>query len=287
MKKKQYKTELKKHQIELVHLQRHVREKGLKVVILFEGRDAAGKGGCIKRLTEKLNPNHVKVIARGKPTPDEEAQWYFQRWIKDLPAKGEIVIFDRSWYTRAGVESVMGFASKTEVNTFLNNVTRFEKMLVKEGIIVLKYWFSITQRTQEQRFHERLNDLTKQWKLSPMDLESRTRWDEYTKAKERMFRKSHTDACPWRIVDFNNKKRGRIDCFADILSAIPYESKSHEPKRLPHIFPSTEVSNEFDHLKVNTHSREQTDVRENNNSKPRDAREDSTEPSQRGPNPDS
>lgn len=246
-----YKKELRHLQSELTHLQRHVRENNLKVVILFEGRDAAGKGGMIRRIAECLNPNHVRVVAKGKPTSDEQKQWYFQRWVKEMPREGEIVLFDRSWYTRAGVESVMGFATKQEVTSFLNNVNRFEKMLIEQGVVVLKYWLSITQSTQETRFHRRLNTPTKQWKLSPMDLASRDKWDEYTKAKERMFRKSHTEHCPWNIVDTNNKKAGHLACISHILSQFKYEVKPHEPTKLPHIFPCMEYNTEFDGMRIN------------------------------------
>jgi polyphosphate kinase 2 len=246
-----YKTELKKLQADLVHLQKHVKEHGLKVVVLFEGRDAAGKGGVIKRITERLDPNHYRVVAKGKPTDEEEKQWYFQRWVKEMPREGEIVLFDRSWYTRAGVESVMGFASKEQVTSFLKDCPSFEKTLTRQGVIVIKYWLSITQKTQEQRFHQRLNDLTKQWKLSPMDLKSRDHWHDYTRAKERMFKRTHSKHCPWHIVDTNNKKQGRLAVIKHLLSVIPFERTEHEPKKLPHIYPCTEHNPEFDHLKVN------------------------------------
>lgn len=259
-----HKTQLKQLQAELVHLQKHVQKEGLKVVILFEGRDAAGKGSTIKRIVERLDPNHVRVVSKGVPTETEQKQWYFQRWVSELPREGEIVIFDRSWYTRAIVESVMGFATKQEVTDFLKNVPRFEKSLVKQGVIVIKYWLSITQTTQEQRFHRRLNDITKQWKLSPMDLASRGKWKDYTKAKERMLRRTHTKSCPWHIIDANNKKRCRLDTIRHILSLIPYTKTEHEPKRLPPIFPCKEKSEEFNKLLV---SFDDEEVRNNVNSR--------------------
>jgi polyphosphate kinase 2 len=245
-----YKTELKKLQAELVQMQRHVKDNKLKVLIIFEGRDAAGKGGVISRITEKLNPNWVRVVSKSKPTEDELKQWYFERWIPDLPKEGEIVLFDRSWYNRAGVESVMGFATEEQVTEFLEFTPEFERSLVKQGIILIKYWLSITQRTQEQRFHERLNDPTKHWKLSPMDLESRYRWHEYTAAKERMFETTHTEDCPWYVIDTNNKKRGRLDCIKHILSIVPYNRKDYEPRRLPPI-EVAERQQSFEDLRIN------------------------------------
>ncbi|GAM76263.1 UDP-galactose-lipid carrier transferase [Vibrio ishigakensis] len=230
MNKKEYKKELKKLQAELVQLQSYIIKHGLKVVILFEGRDSAGKGGSIKRIVDKLNPNHVRVVAKGKPTDAEEKQWYFQRWVKEMPSEGEIVLFDRSWYTRAGVESVMGFATQAQVSSFLEDCPAFEKSLVHQGVIVLKYWLSITHETQEQRFHERLNKITKRWKLSPMDLKSRSMWREYTKAKEIMFRETSTDHCPWYVVDNNCKRTGRLDLIRHILSQFDFERRSLRPR---------------------------------------------------------
>ena len=232
---KQYKAELKALPGELCHLQRHIRKEGLRVVVILEGRDASGKGGVIKRLTEHLDPNHYRTVAKGKPTAEEDAQWYFQRWVSHLPRDGEIVFFDRSWYTRCLTESVMGFATKKEVTDFLNNVNRFEKMLHQQGVIVIKYWLSITQATQEQRFHQRLNDIRKMWKLSEMDLKSRYLWDEYTKAKERMFKRSCTEHSPWVIVDTNDKKQGRLDVIEDLLCRFEFEHIPYEPQTLPKI----------------------------------------------------
>ncbi|MGL6260003.1 polyphosphate kinase 2 [Vibrio sp. WXL103] len=252
MNKKEYKKTLKHLQAELVQLQAHIIKHGLKVVILFEGRDSAGKGGSIKRIVDKLNPNHVRVVAKGKPTDAEEKQWYFQRWVKEMPSEGEMVIFDRSWYTRAGVESVMGFATEAQVTSFLKDCPAFEKSLVRQGVIVLKYWLSITHATQEERFHERLNKITKRWKLSPMDLESRSQWLQYTDAKERMFRKTNTKHCPWFVVDNNCKKKGRIDLIRHILSQFDFERKSLEPKQLPPVEVNRCQPNpEFTELRVN------------------------------------
>lgn len=250
MKKKTYKQELKTIQADMVQLQRHVRDKGLKVVILLEGRDSAGKGGVIKRMVQRLNPNYVRVVAKGKPTDAEEKQWYFQRWAREMPQEGEIVIFDRSWYSRAGVESVMEFATKRQVTSFLKDAPSFEKTLSRQGVIVIKYWLSITHKTQENRFHERLNDITKQWKLSKMDLESRTRWDEYTKAKERMFRKTSHKICPWNVVDANCKRQTRLTLMKHLVSQFTFERKEHEPKRLPHVFINNTHNKEFDALRI-------------------------------------
>lgn len=230
-----YKKELNKLQAELCHLQHHIRNNNLRVVVLFEGRDAAGKGGAIRRITKRLDPNHYKVVAKGKPTEEENAQWYFQRWVKELPRDGEIIFLDRSWYTRCLVESVMGFSTKDQVSDFLNNVNRFERMLQSEGVIVIKYWLSIRQETQEVRFHQRLNDIRKQWKLSEMDLLSRSKWKEFTAAKQRMFKRSHTERCPWNIVDSNDKRVGRLTVMTHLLSLFDYSRLDLEPKTLPKI----------------------------------------------------
>ncbi len=230
---KTYEKELRRMQIELVKLQEWVKAEGLKVVILFEGRDAAGKGGVIKRITESLNPRSVRVIALPSPTEREKTQWYFQRYVAHLPAAGEIVLFDRSWYNRAGVERVMGFCSENEYQEFLRSVPEFERMLARSGIILIKYWFSVSDDEQEKRFHARIEDPTKRWKLSPMDLESRSRWVEYSKAKDTMF--AHTDIkqAPWYVVNANDKKRARLNCIRHLLSIISYEDLTPPSIELP------------------------------------------------------
>jgi polyphosphate kinase 2 len=231
--KKTYEKELRKLQIELVKLQYWIKEKGLKVVVLFEGRDAAGKGGVIKRITQTLNPRIVRVVALGTPTEREKTQWYFRRYAYHLPAAGEMVLFDRSWYNRAGVERVMGFCTEEEYREFLRSCPEFERMLVRSGIILIKYWFSVSNEQQEKRFQARIEDRTKRWKLSAMDLESRRRWVEYSKAKDVMF--AHTDIkqAPWYVVNADNKKRARINCISHLLSLIPYEDLTPEPIELP------------------------------------------------------
>ncbi len=228
-----YEKELADLQIELVKLQEWVKAKGLKVVVLFEGRDAAGKGGTIKRMTEPLNPRICRVVALGTPTEREKTQWYFQRYVPHLPAAGEIVLFDRSWYNRAGVERVMGFCSDEEYEEFMRSCPEFERMLVRSGTIMVKYWFSVSDEEQERRFQSRITDPTKRWKLSPMDLESRRRWVEYSKAKDAMF--AHTDIkqAPWYVVEADVKKRARLNCIRHFLSLIPYEDLTPEPIELP------------------------------------------------------
>jgi len=228
-----YKKELRNLQIELVKLQEWVRHQGLRVVVLFEGRDAAGKGGAIKRITECLNPRICRVTALGTPTDREKSQWYFQRYVAHLPASGEIVLFDRSWYNRAGVEHVMGFCSENEYAEFLQSCPEFERMLVRSGIILVKYWFSVSDEEQERRFQERRNDVTKRWKLSAMDLESRRRWVEYSRAKDEMF--AHTDIkqAPWFVVDAENKKKARLNVIHHLLSLIPYKDLTPKPLKLP------------------------------------------------------
>jgi len=228
-----YEKELAKLQIELVKLQEWVKAEGLKVVALFEGRDAAGKGGTIKRITQSLNPRVCRVVALGTPTEREKTQWYFQRYVPHLPAAGEIVLFDRSWYNRAGVENVMGFCSDVEYEEFLRTCPEFERMLVRSGIILLKYWFSVSDQEQERRFQSRITDPTKRWKLSPMDLESRRRWVDYSKAKDAMF--AHTDIkqAPWYVVEADVKKRARLNCIIHFLSQLPYEDLTPEPIELP------------------------------------------------------
>jgi len=220
-------------QSELIKLQDWVQHTGEKVVVLFEGRDSAGKGGVIKRITQRLNPRVVRTVALPAPSDREKSQWYFQRFVPHLPAGGEIVLFDRSWYNRAGVERVMGFASDDQVEQFFNDVPEFERMLVRSGIRVVKYWFSITDEEQQMRFLMRIHDPMKQWKLSPMDLQSRVRWEQYTKAKEEMMARTNIPEAPWYIVEGNDKKRARLNCIAHLLSLIPYEPVPHEDIVLP------------------------------------------------------
>ncbi len=228
-----YYPNLLRLQAEMIKLQDWVVEENAKVLIICEGRDSAGKGGVIKRITQRLNPRVARIVALPKPSEREMSQWYFQRYVPHLPAGGEIVLFDRSWYNRAGVERVMGFASEDEVEQFFQDVTEFERMLVRSGIILLKYWFSITDEEQQLRFLMRIHDPMKQWKLSPMDLESRIRWEQYTKAKEEMFERTSIDQAPWYIVEGNDKKRERLNCMEHILSRIPYREIPHEKVVLP------------------------------------------------------
>jgi polyphosphate kinase 2 len=220
-------------QTELIKLQDWVEETGAKVLVLCEGRDSAGKGGVIKRITQRLNPRVARVVALPKPTEREQSQWYFQRYVPYLPAGGEIVLFDRSWYNRAGVERVMGFASEDQVEQFFRDVPEFERMLVRSGIIVLKYWFSISDEEQQMRFLMRIHDPMKQWKLSPMDLESRVRWEHYTKAKEDMLARTNITEAPWYIVEGNDKKRERLNCIEHLLSVLPYKEVPREDVCLP------------------------------------------------------
>ena len=222
MDRRLYFRELLRLQGELVKLQGWVVEQKLKVVVLFEGRDAAGKGGAIKRITQRLNPRVCRVAALPAPSERERTQWYFQRYVPHLPAAGEMVLFDRSWYNRAGVERVMGFCSDEEYEEFFRTVPEFEKMLARSGIILIKYWFSITDNEQYQRFLMRINDPLKQWKLSPMDLESRRRWEDYTRAKEEMLARTHIPEAPWWIVEADDKKRARLNCIRHLLTQIPY-----------------------------------------------------------------
>jgi polyphosphate kinase len=231
--KKTYEKELARLQEELIKLQEWIRFKNLKVVVIFEGRDAAGKGGVIKRITESLNPRVCRVVALPAPTEREKTQWYFQRYIAHLPAAGEMVLFDRSWYNRAGVERVMGFCTDEEYSEFLRSVPEFERMLVRSGIILIKYWFSVSDKEQELRFQARINDPTKRWKLSPMDLNSRARWVEYSKAKDQMF--AHTDIkqAPWYVVNADDKRCARLNCIRHLLGLIRYEDLTPEPIILP------------------------------------------------------
>ena len=228
-----YEEELRKLQIELVKLQEWVKQKGLKVVVIFEGRDAAGKGGVIKRFTEPLNPRIARVVALGTPTERDKTQWYFQRYVPHLPAAGEMVLFDRSWYNRAGVEHVMGFCTELEYREFLRSCPEFERMIIRSGIILIKYWFSVSDEEQENRFQARLDDPTKRWKLSPMDLESRNKWLDYSKAKDEMFTYTDIKQAPWYVVRADNKKRARLNCISHFLSLIPYQDLTPEPMELP------------------------------------------------------
>jgi len=234
MKRKDYEKELSKLQVKLCHLQEYVKAKKLRVIIVFEGRDAAGKGGVIKRIAQRLNPRICRVVALPAPTERERSQWYFQRYVPHLPAGGEIVLFDRSWYNRSGVERVMGFATVDEVEEFFHDVPEFERMLVRSGIRLIKYWFSITDEEQQMRFLMRIHDPLKQWKLSPMDLQSRVRWEAYTKAKEETFARTNIPEAPWYIIEANDKKRARLNCIDHLLSKIPYEEVPHDPVTLPH-----------------------------------------------------
>ncbi|MEF7617173.1 polyphosphate kinase 2 [Aquincola sp. MAHUQ-54] len=228
-----YFRELFRLQGELVKLQDWVVGTRQKVVILFEGRDAAGKGGVIKRITQRLNPRVARVAALPAPNDRERTQWYFQRYVAHLPAAGEMVLFDRSWYNRAGVERVMGFCSEDDVEEFFRTVPEFEKMLARSGITLIKYWFSITDDEQHSRFLSRIHDPLKQWKLSPMDLESRRRWEDYTRAKEAMLERTHIPEAPWWVVQAVDKKRARLNCIAHLLAQFPYEEVQHEPVHLP------------------------------------------------------
>ena len=228
-----YHTELERLQVELVKMQEWVKHAGLKVVVIFEGRDAAGKGSVIKRIAECLNPRGCRIVALGKPNDQEKTQWYFQRYVSELPSAGEIVLFDRSWYNRAGVERVMGFCTHNEYTEFMRTCPEFEHMLQRSGIILIKYWFSVSDKEQEKRFQNRIKDPTKRWKLSPMDLEARARWVEYSKAKDDMFAMTDTSNSPWYVVDSDNKKRARLNCISHLLSLIPYKELPYEPIVLP------------------------------------------------------
>lgn len=225
-----YVRELVRLQFELIRLQDWVQREGLRVVVLFEGRDAAGKGGVIKRISESLNPRHCRIVALSSPTERERGQWYFQRYIAHLPARGEIALFDRSWYNRAGVEKVMGFCTPDEHAEFLRAAPLFEEMLIRSGIIVVKYWFSVSDDEQEKRFQERIRNPIKRWKLSPMDVESRAHWVDYSRAKDEMFARTDTDLSPWHVVDADNKKRARLNCITHLLGQIPY--REIEPVRI-------------------------------------------------------
>ncbi len=230
-----YEKELSKLETELVKLQEWIKTEGLRVVVLFEGRDAAGKGGAIKRITESLNPRFCRVVALGTPTERERTQWYFQRYVAHLPAAGEMVLFDRSWYNRAGVEHVMGFCTKHEYRDFMQACPEFEQMLIRAGIILIKYWFSVSDEEQERRFQDRMKTPTKRWKLSPMDLESRKHWVEYSRAKDEMFAVTDTKQSPWHVVNAENKKAARLNVMRHLLSMIPYKDLTPKPLKLPPI----------------------------------------------------
>ncbi len=233
LKSKIYNREIERLQTEMVKLEEWIKLKGLKVVVLFEGRDAAGKGGVIKRITGLTNPRIVRIAALGTPTEREKTQWYFQRYAAYLPAAGEMVLFDRSWYNRAGVERVMGFCTESEYWDFLNFCPSFEKELIRSGTILIKYWFSVSDAVQEERFQERLKDPARRWKLSPMDLEARARWVDYSKAKDAMFEHTDTKDSPWHVVDSNDKKRARLNCMAHLLSQIPYKDVTRKNLVIP------------------------------------------------------
>ena len=231
--KKSYEKELSKLHVELVKLQEWIKHRGLKVVVIFEGRDAAGKGGAIKRITECMNPRVCRVAALPAPTEREKTQWYFQRYIAHLPSAGEMVLLDRSWYNRAGVERVMGFCSDEEHREFLHSCPQFERMLIRAGIILVKYWFSVSDKQQQERFRGRLNDQTKHWKLSPMDLESLSRWVDYSRAKDEMFSYTDTKESPWYVVNADNKRCARLNCIRHLLSLIPYSNVPRAKVELP------------------------------------------------------
>ncbi|KAA0235001.1 MAG: Polyphosphate:ADP phosphotransferase [Acidimicrobiales bacterium] len=238
---KVYEKELVRLQRELVKLQEWVRYKGLKMCVLFEGRDAAGKGGTIKRIAERTNPRIVRVVALDKPTEKEATQWYFQRYVEHLPASGEIVLFDRSWYNRAGVEHVMGYCTQEEYEEFLRSCPEFERMLIRSGIILVKYWFSVSDEEQERRFQVRINNPEKRWKLSEMDLESRARWVDYSRAKDRMFQFTDTKWSPWWVVEADDKKRARLNCISHLLSQVDYGDLSSKELKMPARQPDTYV----------------------------------------------
>jgi polyphosphate kinase 2 len=228
-----YEKELERLQIELVRMQEWIVESGAKVVVVFEGRDTAGKGGVIKRITEKTSPRVIRTVALTTPTEREKTQWYFQRYVAHLPAAGEMVLFDRSWYNRAGVEKVMGFCTDEEYQEFMRSAPRFERMLQRSGIILMKYWLSISDEEQERRFKARIKDPAKQWKLSPMDIESRARWVDYAEAKDEMFAYTDTKQTPWYVVDTDSKKTARLNLISHLLDQIPYEAVDHQKIKLP------------------------------------------------------
>jgi len=228
-----YEREIAKYHIELVKLQEWIKNKGLKVVVIFEGRDAAGKGGVIKRITQPLNPRVCRVVALGTATEREKTQWYFQRYVAQLPAAGEMVLFDRSWYNRAGVERVMSFCTDEEYHEFIRSCPEFERMIIRSGIKLIKYWFSVSDAEQERRFQDRIAKPTKRWKLSTLDLESRTRWIEYSRAKDEMFKYTDIKQAPWYVVSSDDKRRAQLNCIHHLLSMIPYEDLTPEEMELP------------------------------------------------------
>jgi polyphosphate kinase 2 len=231
--KKFYEAELRRLQEELVKLQEWIKHQGLRVVVIFEGRDAAGKGGVIKRISERTNPRVVRTVALGTPTEREKTQWWFQRYVAELPAAGEMVLFDRSWYNRAVVEPVMGWCTKEQYREFLRSCPEFERMLVRSGIIVVKYWFSVSDEEQERRFQKRMEDPRRRWKLSPTDIEGRHQWVEFSKAKDEMFRYTDIKQAPWYVVDADDKRRARLNCMAHLLEVIGYEDVTPDPVPLP------------------------------------------------------
>ncbi|MEM6520390.1 MAG: polyphosphate kinase 2 [Cyanobacteria bacterium P01_D01_bin.71] len=248
MPKKFYEKELARLQVELVKMQYWVKQTGARIVIVFEGRDAAGKGGTIKRITDSLNPRGCRIVALGTPSDREKTQWYFQRYVAHLPAAGEIVCFDRSWYNRAGVERVMGFCTDEQYDEFIQTCPQFERMLVRSGIILLKYWFSVSDDEQERRFQSRLTDPARRWKLSPMDLESRDRWVEYSRAKDAMFAHTNIPEAPWFTVEADDKKRARLNCISHILTKIPYVDMTPEPIKLP---PRRPIPDDYERPPIN------------------------------------
>jgi polyphosphate kinase 2 len=231
--RKVYEAELLRLQVELVKLAAWVKDRGLKIVVLFEGRDAAGKGGAIQRITEAISPRLCRVSALAAPTEREKTQWYFQRYVAQLPAAGEILLFDRSWYNRAGVEHVMGFCTEEEYREFLRSVPEFERMLMRSGVIVIKYWFSVSDDVQEKRFQDRNKSPIKRWKLSPMDLKSRKKWVDYSRAKDEMFKYTDLPDSPWWVVEADDKRRARLNCISHLLTCVPYEDLTPEPVDLP------------------------------------------------------
>ena len=231
--KKGYEKELRRLQVELLQLEEWIRHRGLRVVVIFEGRDTAGKGGVIKRMTALLNPRYCRVVALPAPTETERTQWYFQRYVAHLPSAGEMVLFDRSWYNRAGVERVMGFCTDEEYDEFIRACPQFERMLVRSGIILIKYWLSVSDEEQERRFLGRINDSSKRWKLSPMDLQSRARWVDYSEAKDQMFRYCDIKEAPWHVVETDNKRAAHLNLIRHFLSLIPYKEVPHEAIKLP------------------------------------------------------
>lgn len=235
LKQKAYEQEIFRLQAELLKLQYWIKEKELKVCVLFEGRDAAGKGGAIKRIIEPLNPRMVRIVALPKPTDKERNQWYFQRYVEQLPTAGEMVLFDRSWYNRAGVEKVMGFCTEEEYQEFLRSCPQFEEMLIRSGIILIKYWFSISDKEQKKRFLSRNEDPMKRWKLSPMDVESRRRWVDYSRAKDAMFKHTDTEISPWFVVNADIKRHARLNCISHLLDRIEYKDLTPDPIEFPKI----------------------------------------------------